>query len=154
MVRLSVYSAWSHRSNTDLLALSPDSLELAEGEIRAAFENLDQSLVMAYELGNEVNLYGNYRPADYDVNVYARDMREWIPALAASGAKYDPKFQFPSFAGPQLFRPDMTIANLVKMGVPQSLPQIEYLAIHGYPWDICSRMSSFIKSWPPTFPPC
>ncbi|KAH6691291.1 glycoside hydrolase superfamily [Plectosphaerella plurivora] len=119
-----------------------DSLELAEGEIRAAFGNLDQSLVMAYELGNEVNLYGNYRPSDYDVNVYARDMQEWIPALAASGAEHDPKFQFPYFAGPQLFRPDMTIANLVKMGVPQSLPQIECLAIHGYPWDICSPQSA------------
>ncbi|KAM0563069.1 hypothetical protein ACHAPJ_001915 [Fusarium lateritium] len=128
-----------------LMSLSID-LELAKDEIRAAFENLDQRLVMAYELGNEVNLYGDHRPKDYDVNDYARDMKEWIPALAAVGPQYDAKFQFGSFAGPQLFKPDMTIQNLVRMGVPQSIPQVEYFAVHGYPWDICSPESAALVS--------
>ncbi|KAM5363816.1 hypothetical protein ACJZ2D_011850 [Fusarium nematophilum] len=114
-----------------------DSYTLAEKEIDGAFKYLDQDLVMAYELGNEVNLYGPYRPANYDVHAYARDMRDWIPRLRAR-SPFDSKFQFPSFAGPELFREDMTIANLVRLGVPQSIPGIEYFAIHGYPWNICS----------------
>lgn len=118
-----------------------DSLDLARAEIRGAFENLDQSLIMAYELGNEVNLYDSYRPDDYDVEDYAADMREWIPELASQAPGSEPKFQFPSFAGPELFKEDMTIANLVEMGVPQSIPEIEYFAVHGYPWNICNGRS-------------
>lgn len=94
---------------------------------------------MAYELGNEPNLYGENRPPSYGVDDYARDMREWIPSLRnVSTSSVDPKFQFPSFAGPQLFKPGMTIANLVEMGVPQSIG-IDYFSVHGYPYDICSR---------------
>ncbi|KAM0209044.1 hypothetical protein ACHAQD_011358 [Fusarium lateritium] len=118
------------------------TIEIAKDEILGAFEILDQRNVMAYELGNEVNLFGDHRPKDYDVHDYAKDMKEWIPQLAAAGPKYDPKFQFGSFAGPQLFKPDMTIRNLVSMGVPQSIPQVEYIAVHGYPWDICSPQSA------------
>ncbi|KAG8158323.1 hypothetical protein KVR01_012084 [Diaporthe batatas] len=119
-----------------------DSLELAEAEIGAAFEYLDQSLVMAYELGNEPNLYGDYRPPTYGVNEYAADMRQWIPSLRAlSPPGVHPRFQFPSFAGPQLFKPDMTIANLVGLGVPQSIG-IDYFSVHGYPYDICTPESA------------
>lgn len=124
-------------------------MELAQAEIGAAFKYLDQSLVMAYELGNEPNLYGDYRPPTYDVNIYADDMREWIPSLRAlSPPGVEPKFQFPSFAGPQLFKPGMTIANLVEIGVPQSVG-IDYFSIHGYPYDICSREKApfFSKAW-------
>lgn len=102
---------------------------------------MDQSLVMAYELGNEVNLYGGYRPSDYDAYDYASQMESWIPRLRARSS-VDSSFQFPSFAGPpQWFRADMTIDNLVDMGVPQSINGIEYMCVHGYPYNICSGLS-------------
>ncbi|KAI9170626.1 Beta-glucuronidase [Paramyrothecium foliicola] len=118
-----------------------DSYELAQAEVDSALKYLDQSLVMAYELGNEVNLYGPYRPPGFDVHDYSEDMREWIPRLD-SRSPLDLKFQFPSFAGPELFNPGMTIANLVSLGVPQFLPEIEYFAVHGYPWNICNKESA------------
>ncbi|EXK26201.1 hypothetical protein FOMG_17171 [Fusarium oxysporum f. sp. melonis 26406] len=98
---------------------------------------MDQSLVLAYELGNEANLYGDHRPPNYGIQDYAEDMCSWIPRLAARSSSPS-KFQFPSFAGPEIFKKDMTIAKLVKMGVPQSIPAIEYFSLHGYPWNICS----------------
>lgn len=102
---------------------------------------MDQSLVMAYELGNEPNLYGSHREPNYNVHNYAEDMQDWLPRLR-SRSQDDMKFQFPSFAGPELFKPDMTIANLVNLGVPQSIPDIEYFSIHGYPWNICNGLSN------------
>lgn len=123
-----------------LTSLCPlvDSYAIAQGEIDGAFRYMDQSLVMAYELGNEVNLYGNYRPSNYDVNAYASQMRDWIPRLRARSST-NSRWQFPSFAGPsQWFRSDMNVARLVSMGVPQSITGIEYLSVHGYPRDVCS----------------
>jgi hypothetical protein len=102
---------------------------------------MDQSLVMAYELGNEVNLYGPYRPPSYDVEAYARDMREWIPSLRRLKPSANAKFQSPSFAGPELVRNGLSIERLVQLGVPQALPEIEYFSVHGYPYDICSGES-------------
>ncbi|PIG85404.1 hypothetical protein AARAC_002843 [Aspergillus arachidicola] len=115
-----------------------NSYSLAQAEIDGAFKYIDQSLVMAYELGNEVNLYGDFRPADYDVHDYARQMREWIPRLRARSSAAS-SFQCPSFAGPELFKPDMSISELVRLGVPQSIPGIEYFSVHGYPWNICTE---------------
>lgn len=99
---------------------------------------------MAYELGNEVNLYGTlFRPAGYDAKAYAAQMHDWLPRLYARSPR-NVKFQFPSFAGPpQDFNSDLTIAELVKLGVPQSIPGIEYMSVHGYPYNICSGMSLF-----------
>jgi hypothetical protein len=102
---------------------------------------MDQSLVMAYELGNEVNLYGSYRPSGYDVEDYARDMREWIPSLRRLKPSANAKFQSPSFAGPELVRNGLSIERLVQLGMPQALPEIEYFSLHGYPYDICSGRS-------------
>ncbi|KJK61048.1 hypothetical protein P875_00042697 [Aspergillus parasiticus SU-1] len=114
-----------------------NSYSLAQAEIDGAFKYIDQSLVIAYELGNEVNLYGDFRPPDYDVHDYARQMRQWIPRLRARSSAAS-SFQFPSFAGPELFKPDMSISELVRLGVPQSIPGIEYFSVHGYPWNICT----------------
>jgi hypothetical protein len=75
------------------------------------------------------------------VNAYARDMREWIPSLRRQNPAANAKFQFPSFAGPDLVIKGMSIARLVELGVPQSLPEIEYFSVHGYPYDICTRRS-------------
>lgn len=99
---------------------------------------MDQSRVMAYELGNEVNLYGSFRPSGYDVDDYGAQMREWLPSLQAQSS-VDAQFQFPSFAGPpQWFQADLRVSVLVDRGVPQSIPSIEYISVHGYPYNICS----------------
>lgn len=102
---------------------------------------MNQSLILAYELGNEANLYGSYRPSSYDVQAYARDMREWIPSLRRQKPSANAKFQSPSFAGPDLATKGMSIARLVELGMPQALPEIEYFSLHGYPYDICTRTS-------------
>lgn len=122
-----------------------DSYSKAEAEVDAALEHLDQRLVMAYELGNEVNLYGKtYRPAGFNAKAYAGQMQEWLPQLHALSPE-NVKFQFPSFAGPpQDFDSDLTIAELVKLGLPHSLPGVEYLSLHGYPYNICSRESPIL----------
>lgn len=36
----------------------------------------------------------------------------------------------------------MSISELVRLGVPQSIPGIEYFSVHGYPWNICTGMFS------------
>ncbi|KAK4041439.1 glycoside hydrolase superfamily [Parachaetomium inaequale] len=115
-----------------------NSLALAQQEIRAAYDHMDQSLIIAYELGNEANLYGPYRPTNYGVDDYAHDMREWIPSLRCQLPSANAKFQSPSFAGPELVINGMSIARLVELGVPQALPEVEYFSIHGYPYNICS----------------
>lgn len=108
---------------------------------------MNQSLVMAYELGNEPNLYGGYRPAGYNVDAYARDMRQWIPSLRNLNPSANARFQSPSFAGPNLVIGGMSIARLVQLRMPQSLPEIEYFSIHGYPYDICTCMSFSFHSF-------
>lgn len=107
--------------------------------MNAALQYMDQSLIMAYELGNEVNLYGSeFRSADYDVDAYADQMEEWLPNLQSLSSE-EVQFQFPSFAGPpDQFREDMRISVLVDMGVPQSIDGIQYYAVHGYPYSICT----------------
>lgn len=93
---------------------------------------------MAYELGNEPNLYGDYRPDDWDAQDYGRQMRRSLPAIKnvlPSGAK----FMFGSFAGPPTeFDDGFTLANLIRLGVPQSIPGVKYYSTHGYPYNICT----------------
>ncbi|KAH7371264.1 glycoside hydrolase superfamily [Pyrenochaeta sp. MPI-SDFR-AT-0127] len=115
-----------------------NTYSIAQAEVDGALKYLDQSVVMAYELGNEVNLYGPFRPSGYNAKAYASQMRDWLPRLRERSTSHV-RFQFPSFAGPpQDFNSDLTIAELVKLGVPQSIPGIEYYSVHGYPYNICS----------------
>lgn len=106
-------------------------LRLAETEAEAASKYLDPPAVMAYELGNEPNLYGDYRPDDWDAQDYGRQMRRWLPTLKEAlppGAK----FMFGSFAGPPTeFDDGFTLANLISRDVPRSIPGVEYYVTHG-----------------------
>lgn len=97
---------------------------------------------MAYELGNEPNFYPPvFRPADWDAEDYGEQMKSWIPRLRDQSST-DSKWMFGAFAGPpNLFEDGLTIANLVDLGVPQSIPGVEYYSTHGYPYDICSSKS-------------
>lgn len=115
------------------------SLDLARTEIEASFKYMNQSLVMAYELGNEPNFYApTFRPAGWNASDYGNEMESWIPSLRNTSTE-DSKWMFGAFAGPpNLFEDGLTIANLVEFGVPQKIPGVKYFSTHGYPYDICS----------------
>jgi hypothetical protein len=148
--------AWAcHYPNTQL-TISPvtDVYEVAQAEIDAAFKYLDQSRVMAYELGNEANFYGSFngkRPKSWGVIDYGKQMLSWLPRLSSRATGSPPSFQFGAFVGPptQLEElgafigpstqmEDFTLLQLTKMGVPQSIEGVRYFSEHGYPGNICT----------------
>lgn len=110
-------------------------------EAAALSAYLDPALVMAYELGNEPNFFpGSFRPEDYSAKDYGQEMRQWIPRISEELSSRA-NFMLGSFAGPPtFFSDDMKLNTLVKMGVPQTIPEIKYYSTHGYPYDICSGM--------------
>jgi len=115
-----------------------DNYNTAQAQVDAALKYMNQSLVMAYELGNEANLYGSFRPKNYNAVAYANQMGNWVVRLKARSSR-DMRFQFPSFAGPpQHFKSDMTIANLARLDLSKMIPGIEFMSVHGYPYNICS----------------
>ena len=124
-----------------LTGRSKGSLDLARTEIEASFKYMNQSLVMAYELGNEPNFYAPaFRPAGWNASDYGYEMESWIPSLRNTSTD-DSKWMFGAFAGPpNLFEDGLAIANLVELGVPQKIPGVNYFSTHGYPYDICLSM--------------
>lgn len=120
-----------------LIAVRPDSYTNAQNEIDAAFAFMNQSLIMAYELGNEPNLYPPiFRPADWNASDYGREMESWIPCLR-NRSSAQTAFTFDAFAGPpDFFEDGVTIANMMELGILQRLPGVDYFSTHGYPYDI------------------
>lgn len=104
---------------------------------------MDQSLVMAYELGNEPNYYSPvFRPTDWNASDYGSEMDSWIPRLQKRSAT-DSEWMFGAFAGPpNLFDDALNIANMVGLNIPQSISGVKYFSTHGYPYDICSSEST------------
>ncbi|KAF2180894.1 glycoside hydrolase family 79 protein [Zopfia rhizophila CBS 207.26] len=122
-----------------------NTYETAQTEIDGALKYLDQSRVLAYELGNEANLYGSYtnkRPKNWTVVDYGKQMLEWIPQLSARTAGSPPNFQLGSFVGPPTYFGDFSLLQLTKMGVPQNIEGVKYIASYGYPGNVCTNASA------------
>ncbi|KKA16216.1 hypothetical protein T310_10203 [Rasamsonia emersonii CBS 393.64] len=93
-------------------------------EITAAATYLNQSRILAYEVGNEPNLYTytGLRNASWNVLEYADEILDWMPRLReAAGGQRFPGYQFGTIAEPPSAFGDFTQVQLAVMGVPQAI---------------------------------
>ncbi|OCT47376.1 hypothetical protein CLCR_03380 [Cladophialophora carrionii] len=120
--------------------------EIAQAQMDAALKYFNQSRILAYELGNEPNIYAAYpplkRPSTWTVVDYGKQMLSWMPRLRARAQTNAPSFQFGSIIGPPTSFSDFSLAALAKMGVPQNIGGVKYFAAHGYPGNVCTKEAS------------
>ena len=121
--------------------LEADSRQLASAEAQALLSGIGSSAVMAFELGNEPELYHSFgwyrtadgrevpgRPANYDFTTFEHEFSSLagsLPHLPVAG---------PTTGGPW-WEPDW----------PQFLqnePQVRLATVHRYPLHACSKQSS------------
>lgn len=122
-----------------------DTYKTAQDEVVATEKYLDSSILLAYELGNEPNFYPPvFRPEGWSAEDYGEEMEDWIPRIQNyTGTDID--WMFGAFAGPpNLFNDGLTVANIVDLGVPQSIPNTKYYSTHGYPYEICSSKTAVL----------
>ncbi|EXJ59619.1 hypothetical protein A1O7_03765 [Cladophialophora yegresii CBS 114405] len=131
------------------LNLGHNIYEIAQAEVDASLKYFNQSRILAYELGNEPNVYGGYppvparwRPSTWTVVDYAQQMLSWIPRLRARAKTNPPSFQFGSMIGPPTPFQDFSLTTLARMGVPQNIGGVKYFASHGYPENVCTKEAS------------
>lgn len=126
----------------------PDIYEIAHAEITAAATYLNQSRILAYEVGNEPNLYTytGLRNASWNVLEYADEILDWMPRLReAAGGQRFPGYQFGTIAEPPSAFGDFTQVQLAVMGVPQAIGSVRYIASHTYPQNVCTSKLPYIQ---------
>jgi len=117
-----------------------DNVEIPKAELAGALRYLNQSRLIAYELGNEPDHYiwptVQYRPnATWDVLAYVKQTLEWLPQLSAGK-----RFQYGSVATSPILSGGFTMVQAIKLGV-QKLGTIKIISSHAYPGNRCSRTS-------------
>ncbi|KAK0101403.1 hypothetical protein ONS95_006577 [Cadophora gregata] len=119
------------------LNLGQDNVEILKAELAGALKYLDQSKLVAYELGNEPDHYTwpqvNYRsPATWSMAAYVKQTLEWLPQLASGK-----RFQYGSSAANPTTTSDFTMVQAVKWGISK-IKQIKIISSHSYPGNRCT----------------
>ncbi|RDL38770.1 Uncharacterized protein BP5553_03110 [Venustampulla echinocandica] len=123
------------------LNLGRNDINVAKAELNAASKYLDQSKVVAYELGNEPDhftwpSYG-FRPNDtWSMAAYVQQTLEWLPQLSSGK-----KFQYGSIAGSPAVPSDFTLVEALQLGVSK-LKQVTILSSHAYQGAVCTPASA------------
>lgn len=119
-----------------------DDVEIPKAELAGALKYLDQSKLIAYELGNEPDHYiwpqVNYRsPATWTMAAYVKQTLDWLPQLASGK-----RFQYGSSAANPATVSEFTMVQAVKWGISK-IKQIKIISSHSYMGDRCTRTYSW-----------
>lgn len=118
-------------------------MEIPKAELQAALKYLDQSRVVAYELGNEPDHYTfphDFRPNNtWNMAAYVHETLEWLPQLS-SGKK---KFQYGSIAESPATPSDFKLVQALQFGV-SSLEHVTIFSSHSYQGDVCTGTLSYL----------
>ncbi|PVH84753.1 glycoside hydrolase family 79 protein [Cadophora sp. DSE1049] len=127
------------------LNLGQDNVEIPKAELAGALKYLDQSKLVAYELGNEPDHYiwpqVNYRSlATWTMAAYVKQTLEWLPQLASGK-----RFQYGSSAANPATVSDFTMVQAVKWGISK-IKQIKIISSHSYMGDRCTSANEALLS--------
>ncbi|KAJ9665463.1 hypothetical protein H2201_004345 [Coniosporium apollinis] len=119
------------------LNLGRNNVEIAKAELAGALAYLNQSKLIAYELGNEPDHYVwpivNYRsPATWDMLAYVKQTMEWLSQLSAGQ-----RFQYGSIATSPTLAGDWTMVQAIKLGI-HKLDTVKIISSHAYPGHVCT----------------
>ncbi|KAJ9643346.1 hypothetical protein H2199_004025 [Coniosporium tulheliwenetii] len=119
------------------LNLGRNNVEIAKAELTGALAYLNQSKLIAYELGNEPDHYVwpivNYRsPATWDMLAYVKQTMEWLSQLSAGQ-----RFQYGSIATSPTLAGDWTMVQAIKLGI-HKLDTVKIISSHAYPGHVCT----------------
>ncbi|KAH7395840.1 glycoside hydrolase superfamily [Cadophora sp. MPI-SDFR-AT-0126] len=127
------------------LNLGQDNVEIPKAELAGALKYLDQSKLIAYELGNEPDHYiwpqVNYRsPATWTMAAYVKQTLDWLPQLASGK-----RFQYGSSAADPATVSDFTMVQAVKWGISK-IKQIKIISSHAYMGNRCTPTNEALLS--------
>ncbi|KAL5327292.1 hypothetical protein ACEPPN_004986 [Leptodophora sp. 'Broadleaf-Isolate-01'] len=119
------------------LNLGQDNVNIAKSELAGALNYLDQSKLIAYELGNEPDHYiwpqVNYRsPSSWSMAAYVKQTLEWFPQLSSGK-----RFQYGSSAANPATVSDFTMVQAVKWGISK-IKQVKIISSHSYMGNRCT----------------
>ncbi|OBT44545.1 hypothetical protein VE00_04882 [Pseudogymnoascus sp. WSF 3629] len=119
------------------LNLGRNDIEVPKAELRAALKYLDQSKVVAYELGNEPDhftmaSYGFRSKDTWNMAAYVQQTLDWLPQLSSGKS-----FQYGSIAASPAAPSDFTLVQALQFGVSK-LKQVTIFSSHAYQADVCT----------------
>lgn len=135
-------NAVSHQQYIFGLNFGQNQVDYAKAELTAAESLLHASRLFAYELGNEPDFYSaTQRPRPWNVDTYAQQQLNWIASLKTEIKHHSHQFQLGAFAQEPIWQGNFSLAELTKMGLPESLGNVKSYSDHTYPFSVCSSTS-------------